>query len=310
MDSVPTAEVKIGEKSPSKVAEKKEIYLTSNNPQEEVKESISLNETEIRTKKIIKIQEENKNGNYGKIIIQESSSNRDRDKFNSNSPKGKGKALQEKEIKTKTIISNTNNNKNDNNKRNRVISVDNKYMRKNEGEKNTEKKYNLRRKSINRGGDYKNIQVTHIIYSTRTINFHIIDPLMSYTDEMRRKYMNKIDNKNRNGRNGRVKVSYNCSCDNIRIRPKEKSNLKGKTIVVSHRQNIKVEKNINDDKKRIKERKEGKEGKDSIIKISVRNKNENTGNKGNSGGGMSASYKKRNQKSNNNNVNINIKKIN
>lgn len=310
MDSVPIVEVKIGDNSSPKKLEKKENTVTSDNNEEEVKESLSLTETEIRTKKVIKIQEENINGNYGKIYIQESTSKRDAEKYNSNSDKEKDKPIKEKEKKV-IVISNATTNKNDNNKRKRVISVDNKYVRKNDEGKNMEKKYNLRKKSIGRGGDYKNILVTHIIYSTRDLNFHIIDPLMSYTEEMRKKHMNKIDNKNRNGRNGRVKVTYNSSCDNIRIRPKDKENLKGKTSVVSHRPNskkVKIEKTIIENKRVIKEnkeKKEGKEGKDSTIKISKRSTN--TGNKGNSGVG-NASYKKRNEKSNNS-ININIKKI-
>ena len=310
MDSVPIVEVKIGDNSSPKKEEGGENTVTSDNNEEEVKESLSLTETEIRTKKVIKIQEENINGNYGKIYIQESTSKRDAEKYNSNSDKEKDKPVKEKEKKV-IVISNATTNKNDNNKRKRVISVDNKYVRKNDEGKNMEKKYNLRKKSIGRGGDYKNILVTHIIYSTRDLNFHIIDPLMSYTEEMRKRHMNKIDNKNRNGRNGRVKVTYNSSCDNIRIRPKDKENLKGKTSVVLHRLNskkVKIEKTIIENKRVIKEnkeKKEGKEGKDSTIKISKRSTN--TGNKGNSGVG-NASYKKRNEKSNNS-ININIKKI-
>lgn len=310
MDSVPVVEVEIGDNSPpQKEEEKKENIEISKNNQEEIKESLSIRENENQTKKVIKIQEENINGNYGKIYIQESSSNRNRDNFNSNNDKPTDKKVPEREIK-KIVITSSSTNKNENkNKGKRVISVDNRYTRKNDDEKNIGKKYNLRRKSIDRGGDYKNIQVTHIIYSNKALDFHIIDPLMIYTEEMRKKYMNKIDNKNRNGRNGKVKVTYNSSCENIRRKPKEKLNLNGSTIVVSHRPNKKTENIKIDIRKTNKERKEGKEGKDSIITMKVRNKNDNTINKGNAGG-YSASYKKRNEKSNNNNVNINIKKIN
>ena len=303
MDSVPIIQVKIEEKSPSKKQEKKENSINENKTKEEIKESLNLNENNTKNKKILKVQKENINGNYGRIIIQESSSNREVDKFDSNNDKSKAKPAQGKENK-KIIVEEKNNNKTDNNKRKRVISVDNKYERKNEEDRKNTKKYNLRRKSIDRGGDFKNIQVTHIIYSTKDINFHIIDPLMSYTEEMRKKYMNKVDAKYRNGRNGKVKVSYNSSCDNIRIKPKDKAKLNGKTIIVSHRQNIKNENNLKDSKNINKERKEGKLGKDSTIKITMRNKNDNITYKGNEGGG--SSYKKRNVK----NTNINIKKIN
>lgn len=298
-------------KTDSNISPKKEIKIENkiytNNPDEEVKESISISENEVITKKVIKVQEENINGNYGRIYIQESSSNRELNKPNTLNDKTKEKPVIQKETK-KTIISKNDDKKNDKNKRkNYVISVDNKYIKKNEDERTRPKKYNLRRKSIDRGGDYKNVQVTHIIYSSIDINFHIIDPLVTSTDEARRKYMIKIDDKNRNGRNGKVKVTYNCSCDNIKTRPSNKYNLTGKTNVVSHRHNIKPITKTEYEIKRTykeKERKEGKEGKDSIIKMNMRNK-DNT-NKGNTGGGQFASYKKRNEK--NNSVNINIKK--
>ena len=308
MNSSPVKDSKTGgNKSPQKEI-KIENKIYTNNPDEEVKESLSISENEIKTKKVIKVQEENINGNYGRIYIQENSSNRELNKPNSTNDKIKEKPVIQKETK-KTIITQNSDKKNEKNKRkNYVISVDNKYIRKNDDERTRPKKYNLRRKSIDRGGDYKNIQVTHIIYSSIDINFHIIDPLVTSTDETRRKYMIKIDDKNRNGRNGKVKVSYNCSCDKIKTRPTNKNNLIGKTKVVNHRHNIKPLTKTEYEIKRTykeKERKEGKEGKDSIIKMSMRNKNDNS-NKGNTGGGQFASYKKRNEK--NNSVNINIKK--
>ncbi len=304
MASNPVIDVKTGDnKSP-----KKEINIENktftNNPEEEAKESLSLNENEIRTKKVIKVQEENINGNYGRVYIQESSSNRELNKQNSTNDKIKEKPIIQKETK-KIIITQNDDKKNDKNKRkNFVISVDNKYIKKNEDERMRPKKYNLRRKSIDRGGDYKNVLVTHIIYSSININFHIIDPLVKSTEETRKKYMIKIDDKNRNGRNGKVKVSYNCSCDKIKMRPQNKNNLTGKTRVVAHRHNIKPLEKINYEIKKNNKEKEVKEGKDSIIRMNMRNKN----NRGNTGGGQFASYKKRNEK--NNGIDINIKKIN
>ena len=181
------------------------------------------------------------------------------------------------------------------------------------------KKYDLRKTSIERGGDYKNIRTTHIIYSTKKINFHIINPLMSCPDEMRKKYMHKVDARYKNGKNGKVKVSYNSSCDNIFLKTNKKVNLNGKVTVVSHRQNVRNKTNINnnnnynnnirDIKKTNKERKEGKEGKDSTIKMNMRNK-KRTVNKANNEESFSASYKKRNEKNYNNKINnINAKKI-
>jgi hypothetical protein len=54
------------------------------------------------------------------------------------------------------------------------------------------------------------MQVTHILYSIDdNFKFHVIDPLMTFTEEGCKKYMKKIDKNNRNGRNGGAKVSYN-----------------------------------------------------------------------------------------------------
>jgi hypothetical protein len=306
MNSAPIIEIQRNDNASPKKEIKDENKASENNQKDEISNSLSLSETENRTKKLVTVQEENINGNYGRIYIKESSSNREGDRFDSNTDKLNDKPIQERGKKKIIVLQNNNNkNNNTNNNRKRVISVDNKYEKKNEEERKKQKKHNLRRKSIDRGGDYKNIQVTHIIYSTKDINFHIIDPLMAYTEEMRKKQMNKIDEKYRNGRNGKVKVTYNSSCDKIRVKPKEKENLKGKTMIISHRQNIRTENNINENKNPNKERKEGKQGKDSTIKIAMRNKNTNTA-KGPSEG--SSSYKKRNEK--NNNVNINIKKVN
>ena len=307
MSSVPVINVKIEESTSQRKEENKNSI---NNPPVEIKESFSVSDNDNKTKKVIKVQEENINGNYGRILVQESSSNRDGFKSNSNlnSENNNNRPVQQKETK-KTIITQNNSQINNNKRKNYTISVDNKYTK--EKNKNPKNK-NLRSKSIVRGGDYKNILVTHTIYASTDIDFHIIDPLMVTTNETRKKYMSKIDEKNRNGRNGKVRVTTTCSCDKIKLKPKDKLKLNGETKVIEHRKNgsvVKISVKNNDNKRINKERKEGKEGKDSIIKINIRNvKKDNNTNKGNSGG-LSASYKKRNQK-NNNTDGINIKKIN
>ena len=307
MSSVPITNVKIDESTSQR---KEESKNSINNQPVEIKVSFNLSDNDNKTKKVIKVQEENINGNYGRIFVQESSSNRDGFKTNSNlnSEINKNRPVQQKETK-KIIITQNNSQINNNKRKNYSISVDNKYTK--EKNKNPKNK-NLRSKSIVRGGDYKNILVTHTIYASTDIDFHIIDPLMVTTNETRKKYMSKIDEKNRNGRNGKVRVTTTCSCDKIKLKPKDKLKLNGETKVVEHRKNgsvVKISVKNNDNKRINKERKEGKEGKDSIIKINIRNvKKDNNTNKGNSGG-LSASYKKRNQK-NNNTDGINIKKIN
>ena len=308
MNSVPIVEIKINDDSPGK---KDKRQSNSGFKNKEIKATFSLREPDNRNKKIIKIQQDNINGNYGKIYIKENPSSRYSYKFNQNENKPSLVPNRKKEIKKVYTVENNNNNNNNINNKRRIISVDNKYERKNkEEEKNDMKEYNLRKKSIDRGGNYNNIQVTHIIYSTRMLNFHIIDPLMEYTEEMRKKNMKKVDPRYKNGKDGKVKVSYNCSCDNIFLKPNKKVQLKGTITSVPHRQNIRTKSTINDNNRAIKivnrERKEGKEGKDSTMKINMRNK-KNVGNKGIND---SASYKKRNEKNFNNNINnMNIKKI-
>ena len=307
MSSVPITNIKIDESTSQR---KEESKNSINNQPVEIKESFNLSDNDNKTKKVIKVQEENINENYGRIFVQESSSNRDGFKSNSNlnSENNKNRPVQQRETK-KIIITQNNSQINNNKRKNYSISVDNKYTK--EKNKNPKNK-NLRSKSIVRGGDYKNILVTHTIYASTDIDFHIIDPLMVTTNETRKKYMSKIDEKNRNGRNGKVRVTTTCSCDKIKLKPKDKLKLNGETKVIEHRKNgsvVKISVKNNDNKRINKERKEGKEGKDSIIKINIRNvKKDNNTNKGNSGG-LSASYKKRNQK-NNNTDGINIKKIN
>ena len=285
-NSEPISNSEIKEQTNLEITSKNENNNNTNNPQEEPKESISISDPENRVKKKITVQEENINGNYGRILIQES---------NKDSSSSQREEKKDKKIYKKIITTNPTTNANDNNNKRRNIasSVDNRNIENNK--KN--KKYNLRRKSIDRGGDYKNVQVTHIIYSIDdNLKFNIIDPLMIFTEEERKKYMKKIDKNNRNGRNGGVKVSYNSSCDKIKIAPFDKKKLKGKTSVVSHRQNnlkvINNKENKNKDKKEVKGNKE----KDSIMRMNFRNKNNENKNISNIDKGNSASYKKRNEK--------------
>ena len=332
MKHVPIVEIKINYDSPEK---KEKFQISPVKKNKEVKENLSYREADTRNKKIIKIQQDNLNGNYGKVYVKESP-NRYGERYNLSDKKSGEKPVQPKEIKK--IYSNTNNNNNYNNnintKKRRIISVGNRYERKIKEDNDKMEKCDIRKTSIERGGDYKNIRTTHIIYSTKKINFHIINPLMSCSDEMRKKYMHKVDARYKNGKNGKVKVSYNSSCDNIFLKTNKKVNLNGKVTVVSHRQNVRNKTNINtninnnirdikktnintninnnnirDIKKTNKERKEGKEGKDSTIKMKMRNK-KRTVNKANNEGSFSASYKKRNEKNYNNKINnINAKKI-
>ena len=91
----------------------------------------------------------------------------------------------------------------------------------------------IRKKTIERGGKYNNIQITHIIYSKKNIDFHIIDPLQISNDNSR--YKIKSGNKknlNRNNSTGNFKISVKSSCDNITISPKKPN--KGQTTIYYH----------------------------------------------------------------------------
>ena len=213
---------------------------STNKNEENNRESFNIKRPSNANTKLTKIQEKNINGNYGRIYIQEDQKNKpiytkkyekrpvDENKLrgNQNNPKIYQKV-------------NNDNLKSYKNKR-YANSVDKNSINKKKEEE--EKASHLRRKSIDRGGDYNNIQVTHVIYSTRDIDFHIIDPLVVLTEENKKKYRGSVDKYNKNGKNRNVIVTTRCSCDNIKIVPKEKKKNIGKTEVVTHRENKHLEK--------------------------------------------------------------------
>ena len=120
MNSVPIVEIKINDDSPGK---KDKRQSNSGFKNKEIKATFSLREPDNRNKKIIKIQQDNINGNYGKIYIKENPSSRYSYKFNQNENKPNLVPNRKKEIKKVYTVENNNNNIN--NKR-RIISVDNK----------------------------------------------------------------------------------------------------------------------------------------------------------------------------------------
>jgi len=215
--------------------------------------------------KVTKIQDKNIDGNYGRIYIQDSQSNRGgylpndskssniysnkytqdysnnsglRSNRNQSQPNYNNNKNTYAYSRTNNYNYNYNQNNNKYNNNNRYAnSVDKSYMNKyREQRGNDNKTGRLRRKSFDRGGDYNNIMITHIIYSSREdIDFHIIDPLMITTEESRRKYKGSLDKNNRNGKNGNVKVDFRSSCDNIKIIPKTNKRNIGKTEIVPHR---------------------------------------------------------------------------
>ena len=137
---------------------------------------------------------------------------------------------------------------------NKEINIDKKEKKKErnnrykEMENKVEKK--LRRKTVDRGGKYNNIQARYIIYSKKDIKFHIVEPMNVSFDKP---LMYDKNRTNRKEPKGNVKVTYKSSCDNFKVRKKKKN--KEKTVIYYHCAEIKqkdfekkrnkVEKNIN-----------------------------------------------------------------
>ena len=91
----------------------------------------------------------------------------------------------------------------------------------------------IKRKTINRGEDIKNVQITHIICSSKPSNFHITEKLE--TDGIKTNPI-KISTTDREKLKKTGKSSYSSSCQNG-IKPIVQ-NLKGKTTVYQHARGI------------------------------------------------------------------------
>ena len=94
---------------------------------------------------------------------------------------------------------------------------------------------NIRRKTINRGSPVENIQITHIIYSVRPLEFHITDPLN--TDNLNKPVI-QITEEERNNlqKTGKVEARFSPNCDSMK--EPEPVNLKGKLTHYQHAQRI------------------------------------------------------------------------
>ena len=93
----------------------------------------------------------------------------------------------------------------------------------------------LKRKTINRGKPVENIQITHIIFSSRPTDFHI-------TEELNLDNLNsgpiKISQSDRARLKRSGKVVSTCSCDGVEIAKPRKVNLKGNTTHYQHARGI------------------------------------------------------------------------
>jgi hypothetical protein len=206
-------------------------------------DQITITKTKVKTihpKNNPNKKEEEKTESVSKIYIQEGQKKVLVYKEKEEIPHGGGDSTVLRDDNTKKY-NKVNANKNNNSRYSN--SLDRNAINKNAKRKeNTNKETHLKRKSVDRGGNYKNIKVTHIINSTLDIDFHIIDPLDVSTDESRKKLKVNINKNNRNGKNGKVKVAYMSSCDDIKIPPKEKKKNIGKIQVISHRENPNLKK--------------------------------------------------------------------
>ena len=137
-------------------------------------------------------------------------------------------------------------------------------------EKEGQKK--LRRKTVDRGGKYNNIQSTYVIYSKRDIKFHIIEPSTASFDKP---LIYDKNRKNKKETKGNVKVTYRSSCDNFKIKNKKKKKEKEKTVIYYHCAEIKqkdLDKYINKKQKQTKDDKKEENKKDIKDINSIENK--------------------------------------
>ena len=100
----------------------------------------------------------------------------------------------------------------------------------------------VKRKTINRGKPIENIQITHIIYSSRPLEFHITEELDLNNLE---KDPIQITESQRNNLKKSGKVEATSSCDNIDI-VKPEVNLDGKLTHYQHCQGIGMTDDISD----------------------------------------------------------------
>jgi len=90
----------------------------------------------------------------------------------------------------------------------------------------------VKRKTINRGEDIKNVQITHIICSTKPSNFHITEKLE--TDNIKSNPI-QISTTDREKLSKGGKTSFTSSCHNVKPIIQ---NLKGKTTIYQHARGI------------------------------------------------------------------------
>ena len=91
------------------------------------------------------------------------------------------------------------------------------------------------KKTINRGKPVENVQITHIIFTSRPPEFHLKEDLDMQNLNKQPIQISKAD-RMKLQKSG--KVSSTCSCDGVDIAPPKKVNLKGTTTVYQHARGI------------------------------------------------------------------------
>ena len=99
-----------------------------------------------------------------------------------------------------------------------------------------------KRRTINRGKPIENVQITHIIYSSRPLEFHITEDLNM--DNLNSQPIS-ISEEKRNDLQKSGKIVVTCSCDNIDIKKPKEVDLNGTLTHYQHAQGI----GMTDDKK-------------------------------------------------------------
>ena len=93
----------------------------------------------------------------------------------------------------------------------------------------------LKRKTINRGNPVENVQITHIIYTSEPVDFHITENLNMENLNTNPIQISKAD-RARLKKSG--KITTKCSCDGVEIAQPKKINLKGYTTHYQHARGI------------------------------------------------------------------------
>ena len=107
-------------------------------------------------------------------------------------------------------------------------------IHKEEKKQDNEGVYKLRTRSVDRGGKYNNIQVTHIIYSKKNIDFHILEP--TEITNLKPKYISNLGSTylSQQDSTGKIKVSWKSSVDGKKFPTNIKKPNIGKTTIYYH----------------------------------------------------------------------------